>query len=106
MKHLTALLALLFVWSGIAPAQEKYPGKPITMILALGPGTVQDLIARVVSEPLRQEVKTDVPFEYKSGPPASSAPISSPNLDLTDIPSAPSIPCIHERGSHYSKSSL
>ncbi len=67
MKHLMALLALLFVWSGIAPAQEKYPGKPITMIIALGPGTVQDLVARVVSEPLRQEFKTDILFEYKTG---------------------------------------
>lgn len=67
MKQLTAILALLFVFSGIAPAQEKYPGKPITMIIALGPGTVQDLVARVVSEPLRQEFKTDILFEYKTG---------------------------------------
>lgn len=68
MKRLLAILiGFLFALLDIALAQDRYPTKPITMIIALGPGTVQDLVARVVGEPLRQELKIDILFEYKSG---------------------------------------
>jgi tripartite-type tricarboxylate transporter receptor subunit TctC len=64
---LAILIALSFALFNTALAQDKYPTKPITMIIALGPGTIQDLVGRVVSEPLRQELKTDILFEYKTG---------------------------------------
>lgn len=66
-KLLVILIGFLFASFDIAVAQDRYPNKPITMIIALGPGTVQDLVGRVVSEPLRQELKTDILFEYKTG---------------------------------------
>jgi len=68
MKRLPAILiGFLFALFDIALAQERYPIKTITMIISLGPGTVPDLVARVVGEPLRQELKTDILFEHKSG---------------------------------------
>jgi len=66
-KLLVILIGLLFASFDITVAQEKYPSKPITMIITLGPGTVPDVVGRVVSEPLRQELKTDILFEYKTG---------------------------------------
>lgn len=68
MKRLPAILiGFLFALSDIALAQDRYPIKPITMIISLGPGTIPDLLARVVSEPLRQELKADILFEHKTG---------------------------------------
>ena len=68
MKSILAILVgLLSALFDVALAQDKYPSKPITMIIALGPGTIQDLVGRVVSEPLRREFKIDILFEYKTG---------------------------------------
>ena len=48
-KMLTILIGFLLASFDIAVAQEKYPSKPITMIITLGPGTIPDLVGRVVS---------------------------------------------------------
>lgn len=64
---LVILIGFLFVKFDIAVAQDKYPTKPITMIISLGPGTIPDIVARLVGEPLRRDLKTDILFEHKSG---------------------------------------
>ncbi|MBI2998994.1 MAG: tripartite tricarboxylate transporter substrate binding protein [Deltaproteobacteria bacterium] len=70
MKKYLAFLALCFLVLGFgiaAKAQDKYPSRPIKIIIPLGPGTVNDVVARTVSEPLAQELKTEILIEYKPG---------------------------------------
>src|SRR3989304_6580220 len=59
------LLALAFI--GTALAQEKYPAKPIKIIIPLGPGSGNDVVTRVLSESLEKELKTQISVEYKAG---------------------------------------
>lgn len=67
-KFLLSFIAF-FCW--ILPqaltAQEKYPVKPIKIVVALGPGSVADAVARILSESLRQELNTEVTVEHKPG---------------------------------------
>src|ERR1035437_2488 len=46
--------------SGLSSAQDQYPSRPIRMVVANGPGSAADAIARLLSEGLRQDLKTDV----------------------------------------------
>ena len=48
-------------------AQERYPVKPIKIVVALGPGSVADAVARLVGESLRRELNTEVIVEHKPG---------------------------------------
>ncbi len=52
---------------GIALTQEAFPARPIKMVVAVGPGSAADLLARVLGEFLRQELKAEVIIDYKSG---------------------------------------
>jgi tripartite-type tricarboxylate transporter receptor subunit TctC len=69
MKRLAIAVIGLVAWLafGSAEAQEKYPVKPIKVIVPLGPGTVNDVVARVVGESLAKDLKTEIPVEYKPG---------------------------------------
>ena len=62
-------ITLLFcsIVPGIAIAQEAYPVRPIKIVVAVGPGSAADLLARVLGEFLRQELKAEVVVDYKSG---------------------------------------
>lgn len=69
MKRLAFVAIGLLAWSvfGSAEGQERYPVKPIKIIIPLGPGTVNDVVARVVSETLPKDLKTEITVEYKPG---------------------------------------
>ena len=60
MKRSSFLLLALFcfVWSSVATtvAQDKYPSKPIKIIVPLIAGTVNDVVARIVSETLSKDL--------------------------------------------------
>ena len=59
------LFALAFI--GTALAQDKYPSKPIKIIIPLGPGSGNDVVTRILSESLEKELKTQISVEYKAG---------------------------------------
>jgi tripartite-type tricarboxylate transporter receptor subunit TctC len=55
-------LACLLVQCGIGAswAQPKYPSKPVRIVVALGPGTSADVLARFLAESLRRDLQTEV----------------------------------------------
>jgi len=69
MKTLAAIFSLLLLPWGLPGtwAQERYPSKPIKLIVPLGPGTVNDVVARTVGELLSRDLKTEISVEYKAG---------------------------------------
>jgi tripartite-type tricarboxylate transporter receptor subunit TctC len=63
-----ALLAgVLTAAAGIAPAQDKWPSKPIRIIVPFPPGGQTDIAARVVGQALSESLKAPVVIENKSG---------------------------------------
>ena len=50
-----------------AVAQDKYPSKPIKIIVPLIAGTVNDVVARIVSETLSKDLSAEFTVEYKPG---------------------------------------
>ncbi|OGA12725.1 MAG: hypothetical protein A3H32_15910 [Betaproteobacteria bacterium RIFCSPLOWO2_02_FULL_63_19] len=65
---LTACILVLAVLSGATSAQEPYPNKLIKLVVALGPGSGADALARfLAAEPLRKEMNTEVIVENKPG---------------------------------------
>lgn len=51
----------------LAFAQSTFPSKPINMVVAFGPGTGSDTVARILSEPLRNILGVPVIVENKLG---------------------------------------
>lgn len=71
MKHLvsTFFLALALV-AGLAQtafAQSDYPNKPIRMVVAWPPGSLIDVIARIISEPLREILGQPIIIDNRGG---------------------------------------
>jgi tripartite-type tricarboxylate transporter receptor subunit TctC len=62
----TLFLFALF-YSGAATAQDKYPSKPIKIIIPLGPGSGNDVVTRILSESLEKDLNTQIQVEYKAG---------------------------------------
>jgi tripartite-type tricarboxylate transporter receptor subunit TctC len=66
--RLASLLALLCVFNtSVTWAQEKYPSKPIKIVVPYDPGGVIDLGVRAVTDSLAQELKVPMTVENKSG---------------------------------------
>lgn len=71
MKHLssTFFLALALVAGSTQTvfAQSDYPNKPIRMVIAWPPGSLIDVIARIISEPLREILGQPIIIDYRAG---------------------------------------
>ena len=70
MRKILALFALFLftiVFSASVLAQDKFPTKPIKIIIPFGPGSVNDVVTRILSETLEKDLKTQVQVEYKAG---------------------------------------
>jgi len=65
LAFVTFLTAAVF--SGTAPAQEKYPSQPIKIVIPLGPGSGNDVVTRILTESLEKELNTRIEVEYKAG---------------------------------------
>src|SRR5438067_2021793 len=66
MKRLT-LLILLALAATTAAAQDKYPAKPIKVVLPFGPGSATDIVMRIVGEQMRPILGQPVVIENKPG---------------------------------------
>ena len=68
MKRLGLLLLLVFAVSGAeVAAQDKYPSKPIKVVVPFGPGSATDIVMRIVGEHMRPILGQPVVIENKPG---------------------------------------
>lgn len=70
MKRLSIILLSAFalaIGATAAPAQDKYPSKPVKIIVPYAPGGATDIVARVLGEQLRQSLGQSFVVENKPG---------------------------------------
>src|SRR5437660_3175049 len=66
MKRLTLLILLALAGTTVA-AQDKYPVKPIKVLVPFGPGSATDIVIRIVGEQMRPILGEAVVIENKPG---------------------------------------
>jgi tripartite-type tricarboxylate transporter receptor subunit TctC len=71
-RFLVAAIALL----GAVAHAEDYPSRPITLVAAFGPGSVSDILCRIIGEPLGAALKQPVIVEDRAGAEGSLAAAS------------------------------
>ena len=68
MQRLTALLLLVLALGGAdAAAQDKYPTKPVKVVVPFGPGSATDIVMRIVGEQMRPILGQPLLIENKPG---------------------------------------
>jgi tripartite-type tricarboxylate transporter receptor subunit TctC len=70
MKKLLGAAALLLLACGAVPspaAADAYPSKPIRMIVAYGPGSGADIVARILAQKLGEQMNVSVYIENRDG---------------------------------------
>src|SRR5438445_7000801 len=66
MKRLTLLILLALAATTVA-AQDKYPAKPIKVVVPFGPGSATDIVMRIVGEQMRPILGQPILIENKPG---------------------------------------
>ena len=64
---LAVLAAVCLAVAGPAAAQDKFPSKPIKIVVPFGPGSATDIVIRIVGEQMRQILGQNILVENKPG---------------------------------------
>jgi len=64
---LAVVSALAVALGGAAQAQDKYPAKPVKILVPYAPGGATDIVARVLGDRLRESIGASVVVENKPG---------------------------------------
>jgi len=67
IRGLSAALVAILGLAGPVAAQEKFPSRPIKILVPYAPGGATDIVARVVAEDMRQKLGQNVFVENKPG---------------------------------------
>src|SRR5215467_11115440 len=68
MRRSCVLIALCLAFGGVqAQAQDKYPNKPVKVVVPFGPGSATDIVMRIVGEHMRPILGQPVVVENKPG---------------------------------------
>jgi tripartite-type tricarboxylate transporter receptor subunit TctC len=68
MQRLTTLFLLVLALGGTdAAAQDKYPAKPVKVVVPFGPGSATDIVMRIVGEQMRPSLGQPLLIENKPG---------------------------------------
>ena len=68
MRRSCLLIALCLAFAGVqAQAQDKYPNKPVKVVVPFGPGSATDIVMRIVGEHMRPILGQPVVIENKPG---------------------------------------
>jgi tripartite-type tricarboxylate transporter receptor subunit TctC len=67
MKNALALLVAIVLCAGGAVAQERYPQKPLRIVVPFAPGGSTDIIARLIGERLSGALGQPVVIENRAG---------------------------------------
>jgi tripartite-type tricarboxylate transporter receptor subunit TctC len=69
MKRLGVLFSAILLAASVtqAPAQDKYPSKPIKVVVPFGPGSATDIVMRIVGEQMRPILGQPIVIENKPG---------------------------------------
>lgn len=84
---------VLFAFSMAGQTQEKYPHRPIEVVVPFGPGGVADVIARIYSEELSRELKVSITVVNRAGGTGIQGTIYVINSKRMVTPS--SVPQVH-----------
>src|SRR5467141_3299368 len=66
-RRAVLLLSILCLFAGAASAQDKYPSRPIKVIVPYAPGGAVDIVARIVTDEMRQALGQPFIIENKPG---------------------------------------
>src|SRR5215470_8023365 len=67
LRRIALLLSILFTVAGAAHAQDAYPSRPVRVVVPYAPGGAVDIVARIVTEQMRQALGQPFIIENKPG---------------------------------------
>ncbi|HEX9464567.1 MAG TPA: tripartite tricarboxylate transporter substrate binding protein [Alphaproteobacteria bacterium] len=67
IRRSAAALAVMLAVAGPAAAQDKFPSRPVKILVPYGPGGATDILARVMAEGMRQSLGQSFVVENKPG---------------------------------------
>jgi len=79
-------LALALTAAGVATAQDKYPSKPVTLIVPQAAGGANDAIARVIAQKLTEQFGQSFIVDNRTGAGGNVGTVAAAAPNLTATP--------------------